>query len=79
MIIHDNLHHSTDQPPVAGEGKKSRPVSGSKDGGIASREREELMCGLEMMEKTRKWYKERLKLLTTEESQNPSHSKTVSG
>ena len=53
-------------------------MSGSKDGGIASREREELMCGLEMMEKTRKWYKERLKLLTTEESQNPSHSKTVS-
>ena len=58
------------------DGKVSRPESGNKTGGIATKEREELTYGLEMLEKTRKWYKERLKLLATEDTKN---SKTVSG
>ncbi len=68
---------STDQPPIDTEVKTSRPVPGDKEGGITSREKDELTYGLEMMERTRKWYKERLRLLVNEDSQNSSHSKKV--
>lgn len=74
--------YPTDKQPVdteeKTEEKKSRPASSdSKSGGITSKERDELTCGLEMMERTRRWYKERLRLLVTEESRDSSHSKKV--
>ena len=50
---------------------------GGKSVGILSREKEELTQGLEVLEKTKQWYSDRLKQLAQEESHDPAHSKKV--
>jgi len=79
LSLHRMTTSSTHNTPVKKPNPESseaasRPARTTSGGTIVAREKDELTYGLEMLEKTRKWYKERLKLLAADEPQ----SKTVS-